>query len=48
MAKDDTPLHIAALGGSLFAVYTLIDEFKCDPNTKGSTAKYHWDHSTYI
>ena len=38
MAKDDdgnTPLHIAALGGSLSTVCTLIDEFKCDPNTKG-------------
>ena len=38
MAKDnngDTPLHRAALGGSLSAVCTLIDESKCDPNTKG-------------
>ena len=38
MAKDDngdTLLHVAALGGSLSAVCTLIDEFKCDPNTKG-------------
>ena len=38
MAEDDdgdTPLHIAALGGSLTAVCTLVDEFKCDPNTQG-------------
>ena len=38
MAKDnsdDTPLHVAALGGSLSTVCKLIDEFKCDPNTKG-------------
>ena len=38
MAKDehgDTPLHLAALGGSLSTVCTLIDEFKCDPSTKG-------------
>ena len=33
--NDDTPLHIAALGGSLSTVCTLIDELKCDPNTKG-------------
>ena len=38
MAKEnsgDTPLHLAAWGESLSAVCTLIDEFKCDPNTKG-------------
>ena len=29
------PLHIAVLEGSLTTVCTLIDEFKCDPNTKG-------------
>ena len=40
MAKDNSNdtrlrLHIAALEGSLSTVCTLIDEFKCDPNTKG-------------
>ena len=38
MAKDggsNTPLHLAALEGSLSTVCTLIDEFTCDPNTKG-------------
>ena len=31
----NTPLHIAALEGSLSTVCTLIDEFKCDHNRKG-------------
>ena len=34
-----TPLHLAALEGSLSAVCTSIDEFKCDPNTKGFEGK---------
>ena len=42
MAADkdgDTPVHIAAMGGSLSTVCTLIDEFKCDPNKKGFEGK---------
>ena len=38
MARDDdgdTPLHIAALEGSLPTGCTLIEDFKCDPNIKG-------------
>eukprot|EP00731_Ephydatia_muelleri_P021526 Em0014g117a len=38
MAEDadgDTLLHLRASGRSLTAVCTLIEEFKCDPNTKG-------------
>ena len=40
----NTPLHLAALGGSLSTVCQLIDEFKCDPNTKGSKGRtpVHW------
>ena len=42
LAKDndgDTALHLAVLGGSLSTVCTLIDEFKCDPYTKGSQGR---------
>ena len=45
LVKDnngDTPLHCAALGGSLC---TLIDEFKCDPNTKGEYGRTPLHHA---
>ena len=48
MAKDDngnTPLHLAALGGSLSTVCKLIDEFKCDPNTKGFQGRTPLHHA---
>ena len=46
--KDgDTPLHDAALGGSLSVVCTLIDEFKCDPNTKGFEGRVPLHHAAY-
>ncbi|KAL5474710.1 hypothetical protein EMCRGX_G026695 [Ephydatia muelleri] len=51
---SNTPLHLAALEGSLSTVCTLIDEFKCDPNTKefkGRTPLHHaaqyWHHQEY-
>ena len=54
MAKDnsgDTPLHRAALGGSLSTVCTLIEEFKCDPNTmgfRGRSSVHHAAESGHI
>ncbi len=33
---NNTPLHLAALNGNANAVICLIDEFKCNPNIKGS------------
>ena len=42
MANDDDgdiPLHLAAFGGSLSVLCSLIDEFWCDPNTKGSKGR---------
>ena len=51
---SNTPLHLAALEGSLSTVCTLIDEFKCDPNTKvfkGRIPLHHaaqyWHHQEY-
>ena len=48
MAKDDhgdTPLHYAALEGSLSTVCVLIDEFKSDPNTKGFKGRKPLHHA---
>ena len=42
MAKDnegDTPLHLAATEGPFSVLCTLIDEFKCNPNTKDPRAE---------
>ena len=33
--NGNTPLHIAALEGSLSTVCTIVEKLKCDPNTKG-------------